>query len=433
MKRILSSLILLTSIAVWASPAADANLLNYSTVVDINQYQGQTYFSIMEKVIKPSLDNYATQGFTVKNGNEVRQALRNIDRSVAQKAVQAAGGEDKLANLADQLSAQGKVTFYDLPNILSRLGAGRGRYDLTTFFSLVSGGGVALKINSQNFAYNVNYGTGKTDKDEMTGRSYGQAPGRLALDASDKHYLQSLENFVRNPNENISDFYLSILSTLTNSDTSRVANLSALGQSIATDFIAVYTAEQDRHLMAHLRSHQWDDALLQVTLLSALHSGQRDLMVMYNGELTSQTQQQAPGCNTEERRSKRASLTDYWQFSRSTDPTNCNRSGINVTRKDFQALGKAISEYQRQAHPALVAKVESHFKGIKTGGNLFSELSSYLINFNTPEKLGSEAGALAQDFTNFLMQVRADANTTSNAIIQGGHVTESAQDDNNHN
>jgi hypothetical protein len=103
-------------------------------------------------------------------------------------------------------------------------------------------------------------------------------------------------------------------------------------------------------------------------------------------------------------------MVDYWQFSSSTDPTSCNRSGINVTRRDFRALGTLISDYERENNPELVENVERHFKGIKTGGNLYAELSDFLINYDTPEKLDKKTQALATDFTAFLMQVRKDAN-----------------------
>ena len=51
-------------------------------------------------------------------------------------------------------------------------------------------------------------------------------------------------------------------------------------------------------------------------------------------------------------------------------------------------------------------------------GNLFSALSSYLINFKTPRQLGAAGYALAKDYTAFLMQVKADANKISSYILK---------------
>lgn len=399
--------------------------LQYASVVDINANKGNTFFSLMKNSIKPSLDRYASQGFRVVSGNQILIALKNVDRAVAAKAVRAAGGIDQLKQLADRLNASNElITFYNLPEAIGRAGFSQGRFDLSTFLSLASGGGVAVKINDFNYAYNVNYGTGQNDKDEMTGRSFGEAPQRLALDASDKHYLQTLEAYVRNNQENISEFYKSILDILINNDVSHYSLMSAEGQAVATDFLAVYVAEQNRHLMVNLKSHPWDEALLEVTLLSALHAGQQNVMVMYNGELTATTAKQASGCSTNAREPKRASMVDYWQFSTSTDPANCNRSGINVTRRDFTKLGSAISAYHRKNNPALVARVERHFKNQKTGGNLFAELSDFLINYKTPTRLDATTLQLSDDFTAFLMQVKKEANKTSSYIIGSSDITE---------
>lgn len=416
MKNILSLLILLISSISFASQ------ITYTKIVDLSQHKGRTYFSLMREVIKPALDQMSTDGFDVVSGQQAVAALKKVDNKVASGALRAAGSVYRLKQVADSLASEKrKFNFYDLPQVLGQNGIGSGRFDLSTYLALVSGGGVAVQIDNENIAYNVNYGSGNVDKDEMTGRSFGEAPGRLALDASDKHYLQILEAYVRGNSSNVEHFYRSILAILLNSDASEYSQITRDGQAVATDFIAVYTAEQDRHLMANLRSHAWDEALLEVTLLSSFHAGQDKIKLMYNGTLTDTTLKQAPGCNTEARQPKKASLTDYWQFSKSTDPANCNRSGLNVGRKDFRSLGAAITSYHRQKNPDIVARVERHFKSSKNRGNLFAQLSNYLINFNTPSKLEAEDLALIEDFTAFLMKVKADADTTDQFIVSTWH------------
>ena len=413
MKKLIALFILTLTIGANAK-----NLLKYPSVIDISAHKGSSFFSLMETVIKPSLDEYATAGFEVANGKTVTAALKKVDPKVAKRALSAAGDAETLKQLADELSQSAAITFYDLPQAIAEAGVGQGRYDLSTFLALVSGGGVAVVINNENTAYNVNYGTGETEKDEMTGRSFGEAPGRLALDASDKHYLEILENYVRSGDENIKDFYRSILEILLNNDTSNYAKISAEGQVVATDFLAVYIAEQNRHLMADLKTHHWDAALLEVTLLSALHAGQKNVMVMFNGELTATTLKQAPGCSEIERTEKKASMIDYWQFSSSTDPVSCNRSGINVTRREFRTLGAAVTAFQRENHPELVENVERHFTNTRTQDNLFAQLSEFLINYETPKKMNKATLQLAEDFTAFLMQVKKDANKNSQFITQ---------------
>jgi hypothetical protein len=395
-----------------------ASKLNYETIVKLSDYQGQTYFSLMQEVIKPSLDQYAAEGFHLVSGKTAIEALKKVDAKVSAKALRAAGSVEKLRAVVDAVATENSaITFYELPAALAKAGVGSGRYDLTTYLALVSGGGVAVKIDSNNTAYNVNYGSGENEKDEMTGRSFGEAPGRLALDASDKHYLEILENYVRSEDENVAYFYQSILDILLNNDTSNYSSITPEGQAVATDFLAVYTAEQNRHLMSDLKRHPWDESLLEVTLLSALHSGQEKIMMMFNGEFTTTTLKQASGCKADERASKNASLVDYWQFSSSTDPANCNRSGLNVTRKDFRKLGAAITAYQRAYHPELVFNVERHFSRTKTKNNLFAQFSEFLINYKTPSQLDATTLELAADMTEFLMQVREDADMISMFIV----------------
>jgi hypothetical protein len=306
--------------------SASAPLLNYKTTFDLADYKGSTYLSFMKLKVKPALDQYANEGFTVANSSAVRAALRNVSKKVASGALRGAGGEANLLKIADILSKQGDVTFNELPQRIVKTGllpkqvnprTGKtkdARYDLTTFFGLVSGGGVAVKIDRGNAHYDVNYGTGKAENDEMTGRSFGEAPDRLASDASDKEYLDALEEYVRG--ENPTDLYRSILEVLVNCDNRTYSKMSNLGQAVASDFLAVYTAEQDRHMMSDLRRFNWDEALLEVTLLSAFHSGQDRIKVMYKGQLTDTTYKQAPAARPSNEK-KPAALNDYWQ-SRTT-------------------------------------------------------------------------------------------------------------------
>lgn len=390
------------------------NKLNFKTVVNISDNKGSTFFSLMESEIKPSLDNYANKGFKVCTGNQVEDFLSQVDKKVSRKAVTAAEGVNQLKNVAEKINAKyAKITFYQLPEAIAQAGASKGRFDLATFYSLVSGGGVAVKIDENNVTYNVNYGSGDIDKDEMTGRSFGESFSRLALDASDKHYLDTLEAYIRSSGSNTKYFYKSLIEILLNNDTSSFSKINKDGQAVATDFVAVYIAEQDRHLMAKLRSHHWDKALLEVTLLSALHAGQSQIMVMYNGNLTAQTYKQDNGCSIAPKVVKKASLADYWQFSKSDKPENCKRSGINITKDDFTKLGQKISDFERKNNPKIYYSVARHFKNLRSSGNVFSDFSAFLINYSTPKKLSPETLELAEEFTTFLMQVRSDAKLIS--------------------
>ncbi len=398
--------------------------LNYQTVVDIGSYKGTTFFSLMQKVIKPALDRYADDGFYVVNGAGVADVLERVDKKVARNAVAAAGTVERLQSIANQLAASGaRINFHNLPAAIGQIDPSVSRFDLQEFFGLASGGGVAVRVMDGVYAYNVNYGTGLVQMDAQSGRSFGEAAGRLARDASDADYLQMLERYVRSSGNNVASFYQSILEILTNNDVSGFSKISDDGKIVASDFLAVYVAEQDRHLMVNLQSQHWDRALLEVTLLSAFHAGQDQIYVMYNDRLTNATYKQARNCVVPNvppspKIAKVAGMIDYWQFSSNTDDKNCKRSGINLTNQQFRKLGRLITQYERQAHPELVKEVERHLDGIQLSDNLLADLSNFLIRYQTPKSLDAKTLELPADFTRFLMQVRTDANAITTSILQ---------------
>lgn len=415
MKQLFISLLIATSLFTQAASAR--NLLEYTEVIQVSDYKGQTFLSLMKEAIKPALDEKATGGFQVASGDEVAARWKLVESKVAKKAISAAGSLANLRELADQLHDEYEsISFYDLPAAIASAGYPKGQYDLATFLSLVSHGGVAVQFDRYNISYNVNYGTGENQNDERTGRSFGESHDRYALDASDKHYLSILQDYVQESPDNLEQFYTTLLSTLLNSDTTGFNKITKAGQAVATDFLAVYIAEQDRHLMSNFTKHPWDEALLEVTLLAAFHAGQEKIHIMYGGELTDVTHAQTTGCSEVDPREKEASLVDYWQFSSSTDPANCSRSGINITRKDFRALGAKITAHQREVNPALVKKIEK-LLGVKNSRNLFADLSGLIINLETPDQLNEETLELVQEFTQFLMEARDSAEDLTQQMV----------------
>lgn len=407
----------LALILAFSASAEARNALQYRELIDLSDQKGQSFLNLMKETIKPALDAKAKEGFFVVDGKRVAEQIRKVEKKVADRAIKSAGSLEKLKSVADQLNRKNeKIAFQNLPEALKKIGGVRDVYDLTTFLSLVSEGGVAVKIDANNISYNVNYGTGERPDDERTGRSFGESNNRLALDASDKHYLSILEEYVRSDKQNIREFYRVILNILFNSDPTGFNKITPAGQAVASDFLAVYIAEQNRHLMSNLRNHPWDEALLEVTLLAALHSGQEKVMVMYEGQLTDKTKSQATGCAGRPGREKPASMIDYWQFSNSSDPAHCSRSGINITRKDFRALGKQITSFQRAANPELVSRIERAMR-VSRSENLFASLSGFLISNRAPARYDRATLKLAEDFAEFLVNVQASADANSNEII----------------
>lgn len=416
MNKFLLLAVLTTSFGVSAK-----DLLEYKSVVDLNAHKGTPYFEIMRNQIKPQLDQYAKEGFLVVDGKTVKKHLNNVSSKVAWSA-RSKIGEPALLKLADDLNLAGqKITFYDLIN---NPAIKRDKYGLSAFLALVSGGGVAVKVNDDVYAYNVNYGTGEVTDDEMTGRSFGAAGTfHKADDASDAAYLKALEKIARpekkDEGKDVKAFTKGILEIITKSETANFSKMSPSAQAVASDFLAVYTAEQDRHLMADLKSHHWDSALLEVSLLANFHAGQKDFTIMFESEpgvfqFTNQVPNQQKITETKVPVMRTAGMVDYWQFSK--NPENPGRSGINITRKAFTMLEKRISDFERKNHPDLVKNIESKLSGKKLNGNVFDEVSDFLINYNTQEDVKKVASELTEAYVKFLDQVRLDADAITNEI-----------------
>lgn len=247
------------------------------------------------------------------------------------------------------------------------------------------GEGVEVLLTADVTTFHVKYKADTEDKVERSGRSFGvighEQVKLYVADASYMHYLRSLEKLFHHYNDDeINLFYKAILNILVYCDVSLVDQLDLEGKKVAADFIAIYIAEQYRRLTATKgkslgRKHRWDDALVQVTFLAAFHSGQLENTMFYEG-VFSETVYPQNAClyrnysatelreNTQKRPSH---LYDYWQFStRSECP---GRSGVNLTRRDFEKMGKEITHF-------LVVEQELEFKG----KNFFKTATDLILN-----------------------------------------------------
>ena len=193
---------------------------------------------------------------------------------------------------------------------------------------LASGSGTLVKIDSSNYFYNVGYQKPVV----KSGRSYAVATGRALLDPSDRVYLTELAAYLKPATTpDAGPFYAAILKVLTSCNGSDYSTLSAPAQVVATDFLAIYTAELDRHVMVNLApaTHPWEIDLAEVTFLTSY--GAPSGMVMKNGALV-------PG-----------TAVAYYAVGTSG-------SGIGETRKDFVKLATRITSFESNSahHPELV-------------------------------------------------------------------------------
>ena len=111
-------------------------------------------------------------------------------------------------------------------------------------------------------------------------------------------YLKHLaEVEAENNSQDLDAFYETIVRLLGSSNPDGIENLVAPTQRVATNFLAIYTAEEYR-AMVPKGIKNWDDALFQVTMLAAFHGGQSKFTLFYEGKFTNQTKKQAAGVYT---------------------------------------------------------------------------------------------------------------------------------------
>ncbi|MEZ4814083.1 MAG: hypothetical protein R3A80_02610 [Bdellovibrionota bacterium] len=398
---------------------ASAQTIPFVHEFDLKDYKGQTYLSFMEKTVKPALDELAVNGYQMKGPAAVEEAYNLSDRKVQRKVGQW-GGLEHVKEIAAQLEGE-TVTLNNLPQKIRAIDRSVNAYDLSTFLGLASGGGVSIKFYDQNYALNVHYDV----EEQRSGRSFGVSNERRANDASDKDYLKDLQKYTRGAPHNLEQFNKALLSSILNNDPSNYPEVHKLGQAVLTDFLAVFTAEQDRNLMDGRVTPHWDAALLEVTLLANFHAGQEEIKLFYQNPetrettFTNKTLKQAP-CEVPTR-TQTATLQDYWQFSRNIQSAeNCRRSGINVTKREFRLLGKKITQYTKDNNPEIMNSLKSSMNLTRSPSNMFEELSKYLINSRAPRELRTnKVEDITNAWVNFLNYVQKEAPAISLAIEEG--------------
>jgi len=318
-------------------------------------------------------------------------------------------------NSYDLTNYSGKSSYYDLMKSVIEPKMAAIAKDATgdNEGALKAGKGVAVKLGEHNYNIHVNFPQGP-----QGGRSYGWTSGQVG-DWSDQMYLQHLAQVeVENNPQDLDAFYETIVRLLGSCNPQGIEDLAPATQRVATNFLAIYTAEEYR-AMVPKGIKNWDDALFQVTMLGAFHGGQSKFTMFYEGKFTAQTKKQAagvytpmgPGPTAKSAPGKPASLDDYWQFSK--DP-NSKRSGINETRRDFENMGRAITKYENSIPSQTLAQVQAIVgkddNVIKATSRLFTTGQSKDV---------SRVGDLAKALSAFLLEVRGNADKITSWEING--------------
>lgn len=264
------------------------------------------------------------------------------------------------------------------------------------------GSGVEVRLSPNVSTFHVKYEPHWEEGAERSGRSFAGVDSNpwndkteYVADASYKHYLSTLESLLRDEDQ-VEPFYRVIFNILLNCDPEGIEDLSVKGKQVAADFVAVYIAEQYRHLISGKgkflgKRHNWDNAHLQVTLIGAFHSGQaygekamfykgRFLKNVYHQQSKEICAYQRPWSDMPEGHWIRPmNMTDYWQFNK-----ECERSGVNLTRKDFKKMGKAITGFLIKESNMVTPK--SFLKTFKKKwlSNYVDAITTFIVNNKAP-------------------------------------------------
>ena len=289
----------------------------------------------------------------------------------------------------------------DLTPEMKRAAVPQGKHDYEG--DLENGKGVGVTLDTKNANFHVDFPVFK-----QGGRSYGWTTGLPIGDWSDKLYLDNLAKIILDSASNdaeLGGFYESLIQILGECNTSGLQSLKSLTQLQASNFLAIYTAEQYRRFMG---TKDWDDAILEVTMLGAFHGGQDKFALYYNGKFVTQTYVQDEGVYQTGKsadgkivQTKPASMDDYWQFSRDQED-----SGIHETDKDYILMGTKITAYESaQKNPALSA-VQAIVDPNGANRSVFNAIGQWFVN---NEAVPAKVDQLAKDVSEFLVQVRKDA------------------------
>lgn len=253
---------------------------------------------------------------------------------------------------------------------------------------LGSGSGTLVDLGGQNYFYNIGY----TVPVVKSGRSYAVSPSRPLLDPSDTYYLSEMDSVLGSSHPGAPDSFLAvILNVLLNCDSSGVSSLDSAAQTALIDFVAIYTAELDRHVMVKLvpSTDPWEIDIAEVTLLSSYGSAAK--MVMKNGSLVA------------------GSATAYYG-------TGTSGGGIGETRGDFMKLGTAITTYESLPgnHPDLVnsllglTPISNKTLLGQLKGDLFRRFLVYLNNPANQAAIEMHPNDYSAAMSAFLKQIRND-------------------------
>ena len=300
--------------------------------------------------------------------------------------------------------------------------------------SIEVGEGVELRLTEDVSTYHVKYKRTGEDKAERSGRSFGAVgTGKRVdylADASYKHFLSTLEKVLKDPQQS-ELFYKAILQIVINSDPRGIEILNEDTKKVAADFVAVYIAEQYRRLIekdgkALAHRPEWDNAHFHVTLLANFHAGQKKAGMYYHGRYTTEVYHQIERSGGNEvcayKDSKNPlvddldrrdfNLTDYWQFN-----AECERSGVNITRRDFEKMsGKITKALNNMGYKDDLSTIyELTSSQVETFKNINDSLVTFIVSDEAPE-VYQNSEELIETLLNYINLTRENAEQITDSL-----------------
>ncbi len=423
-------------VGLWAAlsaMAAPPPPIKMTHTVELQAFSGKATFleAMLEKNtgLVAHMDASYTDSYKIPSWKAVNDAIKHFDTKVPRKALKPltpSTKEEKDRNKAAQIAKdelkrivtelKSEETFS--PNDFSGVVGGKMKrnakpFDIANFVGMAAGAGTLVKIDDDNYYYNYGYEAGNV----RSGRSYGASHNHRANDATDIFYLQELAKFLGNAEErDISLFYETLIKVLTNCDVSGFEKLPLDGQTVATDFVAVYTAESYRHIIEDLnpKKYPWDNDLAEATFVMNYNSTVNK--IMKDGELVDVdpktgrplTEEEITE-NEDDTEAKEPEYVWWWKNNPET-----GRSGIGKTNRDRRTMTAAVSAFEREHHADLVDPIEKII-GESPNGDVYQGLMEYLNNpiFLTSsegqKEIRKSSGPLSKAMAKFLMQTREDA------------------------
>ncbi|MEY4630519.1 MAG: hypothetical protein RIQ81_639 [Pseudomonadota bacterium] len=394
--------------------------LKVSASYDLSDSQGEmTFFELMaspKSGIKAALDRDHGEPVRVVSAVTFRKRAGNFAhlRKLESRFVDGADGLDALVgSLAGQtipvssmygrvigaLKSQ-KLAKTNDPQQLSRLAGA-----LVPVIAIASGKGVLVRLDDENYCYNYGYAPGSGGADleadktsRKTGRSYGASIERNAYDPSDNDYLRGLAVYAYEASDReLAKFYSVLFQILLKSDASGLKDLSPAGQTVMSDFMAIYMAELDRHLMTGLKMYEWENALTEITMLAAYSAQDQGLTLDPRSGSDNQTNSRELVSSGE--LPPRDRLTGF--FGVGTQGSGLD--GRNKARR--HALTKKVVAAMREQSPELVTRIEDLMK-LEARVDLYDFVMNRINNFKTQDLVRENADELIDALVKFVMATR---------------------------